>query len=142
MTIPFDEKIVVVKIYSNMDEQMTMLGQILTVPKSRKIYSILIEKELTIKEIGQIIDNEENPRLPNLFYHLHKMVNIGLVRKTQKQQRGSRHKLIYYKAVPIIIIASQYYYEQTIKNKSLAKTIENFFETARFPEAKKKNNIQ
>jgi len=133
MTASYDEKIVILKIYSNMDEQMTLLGQILTVPKSRKIYSLLIEQELTIKEIGKIIDNEENPRLPNLFYHLHKMVNIGLVRKTKKQRGGSRTNLIYYKAVPIIIIAPESYYEHTIKNKSIAKTLEKFFETSYFP---------
>ena len=83
MVDSFDEKIPILKIYSNIDEQMTMLGQIFTVPKSRKIYSILIDQELTIKEIGEIIDGTKNPRLPNLFYHLRKMVRIGLIQKTK-----------------------------------------------------------
>jgi len=77
----------IVKIYSNDDEKMQKLGHILGTPKSRKIYGILIDKELNAKEIGKLIDNEDNPRLPNLIYHLDKMVDIGLLTVEQRIQR-------------------------------------------------------
>ena len=60
-----------INIFSNTDTRMKELGQILKTPKSRKIYQILMDKELHTKEIGVILENSENPRLPNLTSRFH-----------------------------------------------------------------------
>ena len=49
-----------VKIYANTDARMKELGQTLKTPKSRKIYQILMDKELHTKEIGVILTKDES----------------------------------------------------------------------------------
>jgi DNA-binding transcriptional ArsR family regulator len=114
-----------VKIYANTDSRMKELGQTLKTPKSRKIYQILMDKELHTKEIGMILENEENPRLPNLTHHLKKMTKIGLLTSTQKMKNG--HELTYYKAVNYLIIVPQKDIEVAQKSKTLKTTLRKVF---------------
>ena len=114
-----------VKIYSNTDERMKELGQTLKTPKSRKIYQILMDKELHTKEIGMILDNEENPRLPNLTHHLKKMTKIGLLTSTNKMKNG--HLLTYYKAVKYLIIVPEKDIAIAQKSKTLKTTLRRVF---------------
>ena len=115
------------KIYSNDDEKMQQVGQILSSPKSRKIYGILITRQLNAKEIGKIIDNDENPRLPNLIFHLDKMVDAGLLTIKKKMQRKRGHVLKYYKATPFILIVPPFHLEKATTSKILINTFKTVF---------------
>jgi len=117
----------VVKIYSNNDEILKKIGQILSSEKSRKIYGMLIETELNAKEVAKLIDNEENPRLPNIIFHLDKMVNAGMLTMSTKQQRRNGHYLKYYKAVPTVLVVPPKYLDKAQKSKTLYKMFENIF---------------
>lgn len=120
----FNKKI---KIYSSNDKMMRELGNILSTPKSRKIYQILIEKQLNAKEIGKLIENDENPRLPNLIYHLDNMVKVGLLSIEKKPQRKRGHVLKYYKAISIILIVPHTKYEKASTSKTLFATLKRVF---------------
>jgi len=117
----------VLKIYSNDDEKMQKIGQILSTPKSRKIYGILIDKSLNAKEVAKIIDNNENPRLPNVIFHLEKMVDAGLLTVKIKLQRKHGHKLKYYTAIPFLLIVPSCQLEKVTKSKTLQNIFKNVF---------------
>ena len=117
----------ILKIYTNNDERMQKIGQVLTVPKSRKIYSILIEQQLNAKEIAKLVENEENPRLPIIKYHLEKMVDAGLIIVEIKQQRKNGHYLKYYKAIPNVLIVPPKFFAEISTNKTLHKTFKHIF---------------
>ncbi len=114
-----------VKIYANTDARMKELGQTLKTPKSRKIYQILMDKELHTKEIGVILTKDENPRLPNLTHHLKKMTKIGLLTSTSKMKNG--HALTYYKAVKYLIIVPEQDIAVALKSKRLKNTLRKVF---------------
>ena len=116
-----------IKIYSSDDKKMRELGNILSTPKSRQIYQILIEKQLNAKEIGKLIDNDENPRLPNLIYHLDNMVKVGLLTVEKRSQRKHGHILKYYKAISIILIVPKIKYEKAVTSKTLFTTLKAVF---------------
>ena len=115
------------KIYTNNDDRMQKLGQVLTVPKSRKIYSILIEHQLNAKEIAKLVENIDNPRLPIIKYHLEKMVDAGLVVVEIKQQRKNGHYLKYYKAIPNVLIVPPKFFVEISTNKTLHNTFKHIF---------------
>ena len=115
------------KIFSNDDEKMQKVGQILSSPKSRKIYGLLIDTELNAKEVGKLVDNNENPRLPNLIFHLDKMVDAGLLNVEKKMQRKRGHVLKYYKAVPFILIVPPQHIEKAQSSKTLKNTFKTVF---------------
>ena len=122
-----------IKIYSNDDEKMQKIGQILSAPKSRKIYGILIDKSLNAKEVAKIIDNTENPRLPNVIFHLEKMVDAGLLTVKIKLQRKHGHKLKYYRAVPFLLIVPANQLEKVTKSKTLQNIFKNVFKISMIP---------
>jgi len=113
------------KIFSNNDEKIKQVGQILTSNKSRKIYAILIDTQLNAKEVGKLVDNHDNPRLPNLIFLLNKMVDVGLLIVEKKMQRKRGHLLKYYKAVPFILIVPP----QHVEKAKSSKSIKNIFNT-------------
>ena len=114
-----------VKIFAITDARMKELGQILKTPKSRKIYQILMDKELHTKEIGIILDQDENPRLPNLTHHLKKMTKIGMLTSTIKMKNG--HPLTYYKSVNYVIIVPEKDIAVALKSKTLKTTLRKVF---------------
>jgi len=114
-----------VKIYANTDPRMKEVGQTLKTPKSRRIYQILMDKQLHTKEIGMILDNEENPRLPNLTHHLKKMTKIGLLTSTIKMKNG--HPLTYYKAVKYLLIVPEKDIAVAQKSKTLKTAMRKVF---------------
>ncbi len=116
------------KIYSNCDDLLRLVGTILATPKSRRIYSMLIEKEMYAREIAKIIENKQNPHLPGIKFHLNKMVEAGLVRVEIKLQRKNGKRLKYYRAVPFIIIAPFRHVEAIQKNKTLYSLFKNIFD--------------
>ena len=114
-----------VKIFAITDARMKELGQILKTPKSRRIYQILMEKQLHTKEIGIILDNDENPRLPNLTHHLKKMTKIGMLTSTIKMKNG--HPLTYYKSVNYVIIVPEKDIAVALKSKTLKTALRKVF---------------
>ena len=119
-----------VKIFGLTDKRMQEIGQILRTPKSREILHILSTQELNAKEIGKIIDNDDNPRLPNLHHHLNKMMNVGLITSRKKLQRKNGHVLNYYKAASYIVIVPQDQFEKATKSKTLKNAFKNVFKIA------------
>ncbi|MEE9339551.1 MAG: hypothetical protein V3U87_15870 [Methylococcaceae bacterium] len=120
--IPIDN---FVKIFAITDARMKEIGQILKTPKSRKIYQILMDKQLHTKEIGMILENHENPRLPNLTHHLKKMTKIGMLTSTTKMKNG--HPLTYYKAVNYLLIVPEKDIEVAQKSKTLKTALRKVF---------------
>jgi len=120
--IPIDN---FVKIFAITDARMKEIGQILKTPKSRKIYQILMDKELHTKEIGMILENHENPRLPNLTHHLKKMTKIGMLTSTIKMKNG--HPLTYYKAVNYVLIVPEKDIKVAQKSKTLKTAMRKVF---------------
>ncbi len=113
------------KTYSNTDELLRQLGTILSTPKSRRIYSLLIGKQMHAREIAKIIENKQNPHLPGIKFHLIKMVEAGLVQVEVKLQRKNGKHLKYYRAIPIIIIAPNQFVEDINKNRTIHNLFKN-----------------
>ena len=117
------------KIYSLDDEQMLQLGQIIKTFKSKKIFETLQNRELRAKEIGQLLEDDDNPRLPNIHHHLDKMVDIGLIASVTRMRNG--HNLRYYTATSkMILLVPEKYYDKAIKSKTLKNTIKTVFKFA------------
>lgn len=121
-----------VKIYSNDDLILKKIGQILSSEKSRRIYGLLIDCELNAKEVAKQIDNEENPRLPNIIFHLDKMVNAGMLSMRTKQQRKNGHYLKYYKGVSAVLVVPPEYLEKATESKSLQKIFDQIFKISTY----------
>lgn len=123
------------KIYSNNGIDMNKVGKTLASQMSRKIYGILIEKELNAKEVAKIVaDGDGTLHLSNVVSILHQMVKSGLVTRekklkkiTYKNRTGS--PLSFYKAVPFILIMPPAYVKKLSKNKALQDTFQNIFST-------------
>lgn len=113
------------KIFSNTDEKLRQLGTVLATPKSRLIYSLLIDKELHAREIAKIVENNPNPRLPIIKFHLDKMVEIGLVTVTIRLQKKRGKYLKYYHASPFILISPPAFLEKIKNNKKLQSFFKN-----------------
>jgi len=114
-----------INIFANTDERMKELGQILKTPKSLQIYQILMDRQLHTKEIGVILEKQDNPRLPNLTHHLKKMTKIGLLVSSTKMKNG--HNLTYYKAVKYLLIVPAKNIEVAQKSKTLKSTMRKVF---------------
>ncbi len=117
------------KIYSNDNQHIHKIGQILASPLSREIYIILIEKELAAKAIAQIVCDDDNLRLPNIVSILKKMVDSGLVTKQTKRQDKSGHQLSFYRSIPIILIVPERYVDKISKSKTLQNALRRIFST-------------
>lgn len=117
----------VLKIYSNEDDRIQQLGQVLSTPTSRKIFQLLVENQLHAKEIGKLISGTENPRLPNLIHHLDKMTKIGLLKTEKKLQRKNGHVLKYYKAIPMVLIVPEKNIEKVKSNSMLKHVLKSIF---------------
>lgn len=115
-----------VKIFSNTDESMKEIGQILKTPTSRKIYKILQKQSCHTKEIGKILEGIDNPRLPNLLHHLKKMTRVGLLQTDIRIKNG--HALTYYSAIKILIIVSENNLQTAKNSADLRNTIKNVFQ--------------
>lgn len=126
-TNPDDKIIKLLKIYSVKSEEINKIGQILTAPLSREIYTILINQELNAKEIGKIVYQKESFRLSNLISILNKMVTVGIVIKQKKKQAVSGHLLSFYKALPLILIIPEEYKSKITKSKSLQNVFQRIF---------------
>lgn len=118
----------ILKIFSFDDKYMLELGQVIKTFKSKKMFELLAEKELHAKEIGKILDEDDNPRLPNLHHHLNKMVEIGILSSIVREKNG--HNLQYYSSTcEMILIVPQKYFVKAIKSKTLMNAFDTVFKS-------------
>lgn len=92
------------------DEQMDDLGKIIGTKYSREFLKVtqnIENKELNLKEIAKIVENTENPRLPNPTHHKNRLEKLGLVIGKLRLQRKNGHTLRYYKGKKIMIVATE-----------------------------------
>ena len=122
------------KIYSNNDIDMNKVGKTLASTMSRKIYGILIEKELNAKEVAKIVYDGETLHLSNVVSILHQMVKAGLITREKKLKKiphknRTGYPLSFYKGVPFILIMPPAYVKKISKNNTLQNTLQNIFST-------------
>lgn len=122
------------KIYSNNGNHMNKVGKTLSSEMSRKIYGILIEKELNAKEVAKIVADGETLHLSNVVSILHQMVKAGLVTREKKMKKinpknKTGYPLMFYKGVPFILIMPPAYVKKISKNKTLQNVFQNIFLT-------------
>ena len=115
------------KIYASDNEMLQKVCQLLSTPKSNKIYNTCMDKQLNAKEIAKIIEGDDNPRLPGYVVHLKNMVDVGLLRVEEKEQKKKGHVLKFYKAVPFVIIAPPQHVEKAKKSKTLRNSFRTVF---------------
>lgn len=116
-----------VKIYSNDSKLIPLLGSVFHNEKSRAMWLLLsnTKKEFYLKEMAIIIENNENPRLPNYEYHIGIMVEAGIVLVRIKLH--NKHKTKFYRAAPVIMLTTPQLYEKASKSKTLKNTFNKVF---------------
>jgi hypothetical protein len=111
-------------VFSLDDENIDNLGKIIGTKYSREFLKITQKDELNLKEIAKIVENSDNPRLPNPTHHKNRLEKLGLIISRLKQQRKRGHTLHFYKGKQVIIIVPAYLVE-TIQNNEDLKRIFN-----------------
>ena len=108
-----------IQIFPTNDERLKFLGEIFSNESSRKILTLLLEKELTIMEISK-----ESGISPNLIiHHLKKMIESSIVTITKESTNSRGRPLRFYRAKPAIIILSKDAVDRANDSKSLKKTL-------------------
>lgn len=109
-----DEK---VEIFSNDDERLQSIGEILSNASSREILKLLISNELTAHEIVQ----KTNLSLSLVLHHLNKMQAAGIVKISKITQTSKGQDMKHYTAKAGIMILPQ-----TVSQKAkTSKTFQN-----------------
>jgi len=114
-------------VFSLDDEEIENLGKVIGTKYSREFLKITQKKDLNLKEIAKIIENNNNPRLPNPTHHKNRLEKLGLIISYKRKQRKKGHTLKFYKGKKIIIIAPQELVETMQNNLELQKAINNIF---------------
>lgn len=117
-----------VKIYSSIDDAMIPFGSVLHNPKSNSMFKLMNNnptKEYYLKEMAQIIEKDENPRLPIYEYHIGVMVDSGIVNVRIKMH--NKHETKYYRIAPVIMITSGALYNKAVKSKTLKNAFKQVF---------------
>ncbi len=116
-------------IFSLDDENIDNLGKVIGTKYSRELLKITQNKELNLKEIAKIIENNENPRLPNPTHHKNRLEKLGLIVSRLKQQRKRGHTLKFYKGKKVIIIVPEEFIESIRNNSELKNALRNIFKS-------------
>lgn len=79
-----------IKMFSSEDENLKVLGELLSNKSSRGIIKLLIDKEMYTNEIAKKLEL----RVSLVIHHLQKMESIGLVEITNKKiiRKGEEHR--------------------------------------------------
>lgn len=127
--LPFPNNEITFKIFSlDDDEVCNDLGKVIGVKYSRKFLQISGKKELNLKEIAKIIENKDNPRLPNPTHHKNRLKKLGLVFSKFKLQRKKGHNLNFYKGLKVMIIVNDDTLARLgVNNEELKNTINKVF---------------
>ncbi|MCA2003406.1 MAG: winged helix-turn-helix domain-containing protein [Candidatus Nitrosotenuis sp.] len=103
------------KIVSLNDHNLKELGESLSNQNSREIIQLLLDSEMTAKQISE----KTGISLSHTIYHLDKLQKAGIVivTKTDKNEKG--HDMKYYSSKFSLVIVPHQIYEKTYKSKSL-----------------------
>ena len=126
---PLSNQEITFKIFSlDNDEVCNDLGKVIGTKYSRKFLQVSGKEELNLKEIAKIIENSDNPRLPNPTHHKNRLKKLGLIFSKFEFQRKKGPKLNFYKGLKIMIIVN----DNTLarlgeNNEELKNTINKVF---------------
>jgi hypothetical protein len=108
-----------IQVFPTNDGRLKILGEIFSNESSRKILTILLEKELSIMNISK-----ETGISPNLIiHHLKKMISSEIVVITRETKNSRGHPLRFYRAKSAIVIVSKDAVNRAITSKSLRNTL-------------------
>lgn len=108
-----------VQVFSTNDDRLKFLGEIFSNDSSRKILTILFEKELTIMEISKETGISANL----IIHHIKKMINSDVVTITKESTNSRGRPLRFYRAKSAIVILSKDEANRANTSKSLQKTL-------------------
>lgn len=114
------------KIVSLNDHSLKDLGESLSNQNSRHIIQVLLDSEMTAKEISDKIGIS----LTHAIYHLEKLQKIGIVTMTKTQKNKKGHDMKYYTSKFSLVIVPQTIYEKTYNSKSLRNIFNRFYKFA------------
>jgi hypothetical protein len=110
------------QVFPNDDDRLKNLGEIFSNESSRKIFTLLLEKELTIMEVSK----ESGISANLIIHHLRKMISSNIVSVTKETKNSRGRPLRFYRAKSAIVIASKDALNHSKPSKSLRKTLEEF----------------
>ncbi len=110
-----------IQVFPSDDSRLKNLGEIFSNESSRKILTLLLEKELTITDIS----NESGISVNLIIHHLKKMISSDIVTITKETTNSRGRPLRYYRAKSAIVIVSKDAVNRARTSKSLRKTLEN-----------------
>lgn len=115
-----------ISIFSNEDDDLKILGEVLSNESSRRILSLLIRKEMTVNEI---IANT-GYALSLILHHLNKMKETGIVEISKIGKNSKNHDMKYYVAKPAIIILTKGMSEKAKQSKSFQNSLKRLLKFA------------
>ncbi len=116
-------------VFSLDDTAIDNLGKVIGTKYSREFLKITQKEELNLKEIAKIVENNNNPRLPNPTHHKNRLEKLGLIKGTSKLQRKKGHTLNFYKGKKIIIIAPKELVDLVRDSPELKNTFKRVFKS-------------
>ncbi len=116
--IPNNDDLDKVKIYSNQDSELEYFGKILSNNKSRIIYSLLINEELSSLEIHKRTDIS----MPLIHFHLKTMLLSKIIEITKKTYYR-KFEIKHYRAKSVILITGKKRIPDIIKDKTFLKSL-------------------
>ena len=97
------------------DDRLKILGEIFSNESSRKIFTLLLEKDLTIMNISKEAGISANL----IIHHLKKMVQLDIVTITRETTNSRGNPLRFYRAKSSIVIVSKDAINRAVTSKSL-----------------------
>ena len=108
-----------IRIFPTDDSRLKSLGEIFSNESSRKILTLLLEKELTVMGISK--DSGLSPNL--IIHHLKKMIDTEIVTMTKESTNSRGRPLRFYRAKAAIVILSKDVANRASSRKSLKKAL-------------------
>lgn len=108
-----------IRIFPTDDSRLKSLGEIFSNESSRKILTLLLEKEFTVMDISK--DSGLSPNL--IIHHLKKMVDTEIVTVTKESTNSRGRPLRFYRAKAAIVVLSKDAANRAGSSKSLKKTL-------------------
>ena len=108
-----------IQVFPTNDDRLKFLGEIFSNKSSKKILTLLLEKELTIMEISKETGISANL----IIHHIKKMIDSDVVTITKESTNSRGRPLRFYRAKPAIIILSKDAANRANTSKLLKKTL-------------------
>lgn len=108
------------EVFPTDDIRLKILGEIFSNESSRKILSMILEKESTIMEISKECGISANL----VIHHMKKMIDTDIVIVTKETTNRRGRPLKFYRAKPAIVIMPKDAATKLHKNNTLRKTLD------------------